>query len=370
MTGQLLLGSLWKLLRGWLTNVYVVLQSLIMKTTRIFTIYATLLALLIACQLSTLTLTPTPIFTLSPVLSPTSTATQTFAPVLTFTPTITPLPTETTRPAIRRVIILSIDGLRPDIISLAPMPNLLSLMQTSAYSLSAQTVLPSVTLVSHSSMLVGVCPSKHGVDWNDYLPQNGFALGTDLFDLAHAAGLQTVMFVGKEKLQQVTEPASLDKFVYINDRDLVVVERLIADFPQDFGVLFIHFPLVDGMGHAYGWLSPEQFSVAFRADEALGNLLAELDTRGLRGETLIIISADHGGHGTMHGSSMPEDMTIPWIASGPGIQPKQLTTQVHTMDTAATAAFALGLPIPPEWDGVPVYEAFGLPVLRQSFACQ
>jgi predicted AlkP superfamily pyrophosphatase or phosphodiesterase len=243
-------------------------------------------------------------------------------------------------------------------------------MQTSAYSLSAQTVRPSVTLVSHASMLVGVCPSKHGVDWNDYLPQNGFALGTDLFDVAHAAGLQTVMFVGKEKLQQVTEPASLDKFVYVNDRDLVLVQRLIADFPQDFGVLFIHFPLVDGMGHAYGWLSPEQLSVAFRADEALGQLLTELDARGLRGETLIIITSDHGGHDTTHGSSMPEDMTIPWIASGPGIQPKQLTTQVHTMNTAATAAFALGLPIPPEWDGVPVYEAFGLPVSGQSVSCQ
>ena len=330
--------------------------------------YAVLLALLIACQLSTLTLTPTPIVTLSPVLSPTSTITS--APTLTFTPTITPLPTETQRPVINHVIILSIDGLRPDTISLAPMPNLMSLMQTSAYSLSAQTVYPSVTLVSHSSMLVGVCPSKHGVDWNDYIPENGFALGTDLFDIAHAAGLQTVMYVGKEKLQQVTEPSSLDRFVFVNDRDLVLMERLIADFPQDFGVLFIHFPLVDGMGHVYGWLSPEQLSVAIRADEALGQLLAELDARGLRGETLIIITADHGGHNTTHGSSLPEDMTIPWIASGPGIQPKQLTTQVHTMDTAATAAFALGLPIPPEWDGIPVYEAFGLPVLRQSIACQ
>jgi arylsulfatase A-like enzyme len=65
-----------------------------------------------------------------------------------------------------------------------------------------------------------------------------------------------------------------------------------------------------------------------------------------------------------------EDMTIPWIASGPGVQPKVLTTQVHTMDTAATAAFMLGLPIPPEWDGVPIYEALGLPVIKQSTACQ
>jgi predicted AlkP superfamily pyrophosphatase or phosphodiesterase len=269
------------------------------------------------------------------------------------------------------VLIVSIDGLRPDAISLAPMPNLMALMQNSAYTLTAQTVRPSVTLVSHASMLTGLCPSKHSVDWNDYLPENGYANGTDLFDLAHANGLQTVMYVGKEKLRQVTVPSSTDIFVYINDRDLVITEQLIAGFPQDFGVLFVHFPTPDWMGHEYGWLSWQQLSVIRRADEALGNLLAELDARGLRGETLIIITADHGGHDTTHGSSLLEDMTIPWIASGPGIQPKQLTTtRVQTMDTAATAAFILGLPIQPEWDGVPVYEAFGLPAARQSAACQ
>jgi phosphopentomutase len=219
-------------------------------------------------------------------------------------------------------------------------------------------------------MLTGLCPAKHGVNWNDYKPELGFALGTDLFDLAHANGLQTVMYVGKEKLRQITEPSSTDVFTYINDRDLVITEQLLANFPQDFRLLFVHFPTPDWMGHVYGWLSPQQLSVVFRADEALGQILAELSARGLREETLIIITADHGGHDTTHGSSLPEDMTIPWIAAGAGIQPKQLTTQVHTMDTAATAAFALGLPTPAEWDGVPVYEAFGLPVEKQSVLCQ
>jgi predicted AlkP superfamily pyrophosphatase or phosphodiesterase len=243
-------------------------------------------------------------------------------------------------------------------------------MQGGAFSLSAQTVFPSVTLVAHSSMLSGLCPSKHGVDWNDYLPQLGYAQGTDLFDLAHAAGLRTYMYVGKEKLRQITEPTSLDNFVFVNDRDTVLMERLLTEFPQDFGILFIHFAITDGMGHVYGWLSEEQLSVLRRADEALGLLLAELDARNLRGETLIIITSDHGGHSTTHGSSMPEDMTIPWIAAGAGIQPKPLATLIHTIDTAATAAFALGLPLPAEWDGVPVYEAFGLPVERQSVQCQ
>lgn len=303
---------------------------------------------------------------------PTGTATATLTPAATATETATQTPSLTPTPAFsaRRVLILSIDGLRPDAIAMAPMPNLLNLMQNSAYSLRAQTVDPSVTLVSHASMLGGLCPSKHGVDWNDYIPEKGFARGIDLFDLADEAGLQTVMFVGKKKLMQITEPESLDNFVYIPDRDLVIAERIVSEFPEDFRLMFVHFATPDAMGHKYGWLSPEQLSVLFRADEALAMILAELDRRNLRNETLVIITADHGGHDTSHGSERPEDMTIPWIATGPGIQPHELETTVHTMDTAATAAFVLGLDAPEDWDGVPVYEAFGLPVEKQSAQCE
>jgi predicted AlkP superfamily pyrophosphatase or phosphodiesterase len=320
------------------------------------------LLFLFACQTSSPIAVPAADFT--------STFTPTHPPTGTARPTSTLTSTPTPQRAIRRVIILSMDGLRPDAIELAPMPNLLGLMKIGAYSLTAQTTYPSATLPAHSSMLTGSCPSKHGVDWNDYLPQNGIAQGIDLFDLAHAAGMQNVMYVGKEKLRQVTDASNIDRFVFINDRDKVIMQNLLIDFPQDFGVLFIHFATTDDMGDVYGWLSPEQLSVIFRADEAIGELLSALDTYGLRDETLFIVTADHGGHDMTHGSSMPEDMTIPWVASGPGIQAGKLTTLIHTMDTAATAAYALGLPIPAEWDGVPVLEAFGLPAeIRPATVC-
>jgi hypothetical protein len=338
-----------------------------------------LFLILLACQIPVAvglpftppTSTPTSTFTLTATQTATLTATATATRTATATPTETPTATQTPTlaPSTRRVVIVSIDGLRPDAILLAPMPNLIGLMQSGAFSLGARTVFPSITLVAHASMLTGMCPSKHGVNWNDYLPERGYAQGVDLFDIAHAAGLRTEMYVGKKKLKQITEPSSLDNFVMI-DSDSALMDQLITDFPQDFGILFVHLPDTDTAGHAYGWLSPEQLSTIQRADEALGRLIAELDGRNLRGETLIIVTSDHGGNGQGHGSDSRENMTIPWIASGPGIQPKTLTTLVHTMDTAATAAFALGLAIPYEWDGVPVYEAFGLPVEKQSVECQ
>lgn len=294
-----------------------------------------------------------PVYTTTP--TPFQPPTTTITPVVALEPTATPLP----RPA--RALILSIDGLRPEAIELTPMRNLQALMKESAYSLVAQTIFPSSTLPSHSSMLTGLCPDKHGVDWNDYIPNRGYAKGADLFDLALASGLRTVMVVGKEKLRQVTEPDSTDVFEFINDRDVVIAARVAELIPQGFGLMFVHFPTPDWMGHEYGWLSSEQYSVLFRADEALQTILDALEQAGLRQDTLIIVTADHGGHNTTHGSSRLEDMTIPWIVAGPGVLHLVLATDISTTDTAATVAWALGLPIQPDWDGRPVLEAFGLP---------
>jgi arylsulfatase A-like enzyme len=329
-------------------------QKAFMK--RILTLFLSLL-FLTSCLPAVSTPDPTP--TISPVYTVTATAFQ--PPAETSTPVILQEPTGTPVPRPTRVLILSIDGLRPDAIELTPMNNLKALMQVGAYSLVAQTIHPSVTLPSHTSMLTGLCPDKHGVDWNDYKPERGYANGTDLFDLAHAAGLRTVMVVGKEKLRQITEPESTDVFEFINDRDVVIAARVAELVPQGFSLMFVHFPTPDWMGHEYGWLSPEQLSVLFRADEALQTILDALQSAGMREDTLIVVTADHGGHGTTHGTRRLEDMTIPWIATGPGVHHVVLSTNVNTTDTAATAAWALGLPLQPQWDGLPLLEAFGLP---------
>ena len=326
-----------------------------------------LLIFLLACGSSAALPTPTFAPPTEPTFTPSSTAPP---PTATSTPTITP----TALPRSDRVLIVSFDGLRPDAIEAAGMVNVMALMQSGAYTLSAQTIMPSTTLPAHSSMLVGTCPSKHIVRWNEYVPQNGFAIGTDLFDLVHAPGRRTVMVVGKEKLRQVTEPASTDYFKFVDSTDKIVdpfvIEQLaIQQILQGFALMFVHFPRGDLAGHEYGWMSRPQLEAYANDDESLGFILDSLRNHEMYASTLIIITSDHGGHDTTHGFDMPEDMTIPWIVSGPGILPMQLGTQIHTMDTAATAAFALGLPIPSEWDGRPVLEAFGVPS-EPSADCQ
>lgn len=263
-------------------------------------------------------------------------------------------------PQAERVLIISFDGLPPGGIGKAPMSRLITLMESSAYSLSAQTILPSSTLPSHASMLTGLCPAKHGVYWNDYVPENGYALGVNLFDLAHDAGLRTVMVVGKEKLRQLVRPESTDVYIYKED-DSTITTLAVAEIREGFGLMFVHLPSGDISGHEWGWMGAIQMWHYRQDDKYLGAILDTLDKRGLLESTLIILTADHGGYRTSHGGDLPQETTIPWIVSGPGVIPGPLSSFIQTTDTAATAAFMLGLPIPREWDGMPVYEAFGMP---------
>ncbi len=332
-----------------------------MKKNPIISILTASVLIVLACQSPLTTATAT----LTPATSTASaTQTETPAPTLTASATLAPI--------IKRVLIVSFDGLRPDAIAAAPMPSLEQLMQGGAYSLRAQTTYPSLTLPAHTSMLTGECPYKHKVTWNDYIPENGIALGTDLFDLAYAAGLRTVMIVGKLKLAEViTAPESLSLFEFHPEGESVIAARAADEMRNGFGVMFVHFPTPDLQGHEFGWMSEEQFASLREADGALGVLLAGLNLNGLRETTLVIVTADHGGHDTTHGTDSLEDMTIPWVISGPGVISQELSIPIHTMDTAATAAFMLNLVRPAEWDGLPVLQAFGLPSpVRGPLVCR
>ncbi|MBL8051557.1 MAG: alkaline phosphatase family protein, partial [Anaerolineales bacterium] len=69
-------------------------------------------------------------------IAPTATITKTPAPTASIT--LTPIPSKAD---IERVIIISYDGLRPDAIDLAPMPNLMELRDNGAHApLNARTI--------------------------------------------------------------------------------------------------------------------------------------------------------------------------------------------------------------------------------------
>jgi len=303
---------------------------------------------------------------------PSSTASP--LPIATDTPLPAPTPTSTALPALDQteavtaatlseiayVVIITIDGLRPDALELADTPVLDGLRANGAYYPGAQTVNPSFTLPAHVSMLTGVLPRKHGIV--EALPCIGcrLSIGPTLFSVAHDAGLSTGMVFGKQKLDYLVLPNSVDQLFGTDTHDPVIkkeaIEIIQAGLPN---VLFIHFPDVDRVGHAYNWMSTHQYQAINYVDGLIGEIVAELKSSGYLSRTLLIVTADHGGHGKRHGDDSPIDRTIPWLAVGPGVQAGvTLSRPINIYDTTPTVLYALKLPIPERCDGQPILEIF------------
>ena len=315
----------------------------------------------------TATSTSTPQATFTAV--PTGTATKTSTPKPTATVTITPTPSAAD---IERVLIISYDGLRPDAIEAAPMPNLMGLVDNGAYSYtSATTIDYPATSPSHASMISGYCMEDHGVIYNKFFMYMGYSKGVDIFDLAHAAGMKTVMIVSKDKLRQLAEPETTDVYE-VAYGEPAIEKAVLPQIEAGFDLMFIHFAGGDNRGHKYGWMSGEYFKVLREGDDVLGDIIQTLKDNGMFETTLIIVTADHGGHDRNHIGTIIEDFRIPWIAHGPGVVHQELTRLIFTMDTAATVAYALDLPLQDDWDGIPVYDAFGEPQIKvhEGYPCK
>ena len=269
----------------------------------------------------------------------------------------------------RHVVLVSIDGLRPDAIDARATPTLHRLTREGSYSLAARTILPSKTLPSHTSMLTGLPPDRHGVSWN-----NGATARFDtvevptIFSLARSRGYRTAAFFSKAKFHALQRPGTLDYSQapggwfgrWSSDRTVGDVEHYLDEKRPN--VLFVHLSEPDHQGHRSAWMSAAYRRAVTAADDAVAALLSAADRAYGEGNYSMIVTADHGGHGHGHGSDDPRDVTIPWIVWGRGVRPGELeAASITTMDTASTVLWLLGLPEPADWLGTPVLDAFTPP---------
>lgn len=275
------------------------------------------------------------------------------------------LAAETLAASARHVFILSFDGGKPSVMRESDMPVFKQMQRQGARTSKAFTVVPSITLVAHTSMLTGVQPNQHLIDWNDWQPSKGLVQVPTIFALAKAKGLTTGLIAGKEKFKHLNTPNSLD-FFSASDASALAVAKTTAQFilAKKPNLTFIHFADSDNAGHRFGWGSEEQKRAFADQDAALKILRDAIAKAGIEKDSVMIVTADHGGHGYGHGTTSLEDMHIPWVAWGKGVRPGVLRRRVDICDTAATALWLLGLPVPSAFDGEPVKTAFFLDAER------
>lgn len=249
-----------------------------------------------------------------------------------------------------KVLLILVDGMRPD--ALTDIPEAQAMARAGAYSATAQTVFPSVTLPCHMSLFHSVEPQRHGTTTNIYMPQVRPIPG--LCEALKRGGKRNAFFYNWEELRDLTRPDSLTFASYFSghDKGYEIANRLVTDAAihciqqeaPDF--VFVYLGWTDSAGHNHGWMSEEYRRSIVASWEAIARL------REVAGKDYIVaVTADHGGHDRTHGANIPEDMTIPLFFCGAPFTPGSTWENANIIDIAPTITALMGVETPPEWEG-------------------
>jgi len=236
----------------------------------------------------------------------------------------------------KHVIFLTIDGFRPDFYldSKWHTPNLRALMKDGAYAKGVNSVFPSVTYPSHTTIITGVQPAKHGVFYNNVFTPDGAKQQpywqdssihvTTIWKAAKAKGMTVASLYWPVSANapvdynipdigslgdEVREQYSLPKGFYAEVKNEVFggVDKIDAGKNQNVAkiaarviskskpqLMTIHLFSADHAQHVQGREGEEVDEAVADADEAVGIIIDALKAAGIWENTVFLIGGDHG----------------------------------------------------------------------------
>ena len=249
-----------------------------------------------------------------------------------------------------KTLLILVDGMRPD--ALTSIPAAQKIIKNSLSTMTAKTVMPSVTLPCHVSLFHSVDPERHGTTTNVYAPQVRPVTG--LCELLKKNKKTSAFFYSWEELRDVSRPASLiyscfhkgDYRGYAVSNDYLTDEAIKFISENDVEFTFLYLGSPDEAGHKYGWMGEEYMASVAHSFDCIERIINSLSD-----DYAVIITADHGGHDRSHGKDIPEDMLIPLILLGNGIDTDADIEGATILDIAPTFTKLLGIEPDDEWEG-------------------
>jgi len=266
----------------------------------------------------------------------------------------------------RKVLLVVIDGLRPDAITGDWMPELSGLLRLGWRAAGAVTVRPSVTVAALTSLATGVSPDRHGIRDTRFRSFGRIPglrpLPAELRRLGVETSVVTPLLSGSARwlagallrIGRVTRllPAPPVPGIMVD----TALRRVRGNRDREFVVVYLND--ADLAGHAWGWMSPGYLQAVRGIDRGLGPLGSLADDP----DTLVIVTADHGGGGVLpqdHDHPHPVNDAIPMGMLGGRVMPGLVSPDpVRLLDVPPTVLHAFGGGAPPEFEGRVLHEAF------------
>jgi predicted AlkP superfamily phosphohydrolase/phosphomutase len=234
------------------------------------------------------------------------------------------------------VILITIDGFRPNLY-MDPSwntVNLHQLMKDGAYSEGVNSVFPSMTYPSHTTIVTGVQPAKHGVYFNSMFEPNGptgkiywydtAIHSPTVWEAAEKKGMKVATLfwpvsaganvqynipdngsLGEANREQYSTPMGFvdvlkkevfdgsSKIEYGKDHNVARIAAYVIEKEKP-NLMTIHFFSVDHYSHMQGRDGDSVRMAVKDADSSVGIVVAALKKAGIWNKTTIIITGDHG----------------------------------------------------------------------------
>lgn len=273
-------------------------------------------------------------------------------------------------PLARKVLLVGIDGCRPDAIEASQAKYLPKLIAGGTYSDRCDVLGDRETKADTASgpgwatILTGVWADKHAVLDND-IKKHDLKAWPDLFARVRAARPKAALaaFVTWPQLADpILGKADGVRLVLDGDKkgykegDKQAADEAVKHLAEaDPDLLFVYFGHTDSTGHGYGFhpRAPKYTNAIEEADGHLGRVLDAVEKRKTRKaeDWLVVVVTDHGGKGRGHfpGVKEPEIRTGFLIVSGASAKKEKLTAKTTTADVVPTVLTHLGIPVDPAW---------------------
>lgn len=270
------------------------------------------------------------------------------------------------RTSFQRIVLLVIDGLRPDAISPDHMPQLTALLARGWQASAALTVRPSVTVAALCSLASGVEPARHGLTVAGFPPLGSLRGLRPLPAELRRLGVETTVFLPTLSPHTRWVASALLRLGGVSTlrtapgapARLVAAARdhLAGNAGREFVVVYLND--ADLAGHHWGWMSPAYLRAAGAIDRAVPTLAELAEDPG----SLLVITADHGGGGvdpTDHDAPHPVNDRIPLALVGGQVAQGQLGGRsVRLLDIPPTVLHGFGGTAPAGYAGRVIHEAF------------
>ena len=237
---------------------------------------------------------------------------------------------------VEHVVLITVDGFRPQLYTDPSFHtvNIHKLMQEGTYAKGVNSVFPSMTYPSHTTIVTGVQPAKHGVYFNNMFEPNGptgkmywndsSIHSPTVWAAAEAKGMKVAALLwpvsadapvqynipdigsmGEKVREEYSKPAGFvdllkkevfdnaDRIEYGKDHNVARIAAWVIAKDQP-NLMTIHFFSVDHYSHMQGRDGDSVRMAVKDADSSVGIVVDALKKAGIWDKTVIIITGDHG----------------------------------------------------------------------------